>query len=79
MIIQNKDVTLTDNLTFRNKKCANFYLEEGTKNKSSLTNTIKSGDWDVFIHMPYSYSSFFSYSLQSSYKPKEKIIKRRRT
>jgi hypothetical protein len=52
----NNDVTLTDNLSFRNKKCADFYLEEGTKNKSSLTNTIKSGDWDVFIHMPYNYS-----------------------
>ena len=59
---------MTDNLTFRNKKCANFYLEEGTKNKSSLTNTIKSGDWDVFIHMPYNYSSVFSYFLQSPYK-----------
>ena len=66
------DVTLTDNLSFRSKKCADFYLEEGKKNKTSLTKTISAGDWDVFIHMPYSYSSVFSYSLQSSYKPSSK-------
>ncbi len=55
-----------------------FYSEEGTKNKSSLTKTFKSGDWDVFIHIPYSYSSVLSYSLQSSYKPKGKDNKKKR-
>ena len=77
----NNDVILTDKLTFRNKKCADFYLEEGTKNKYSLTKTIKSGDWDVFIHMPYSYSSvsLILYKVHINQVQKEKIIKKRRT
>ena len=68
----NNDVTLKDTMTFRSQKCAEFYLEKGEEKSTSLTKTIPAGDWDVFIHMPYNYSSVFSYSLQSSSKPSSK-------
>ena len=61
------DVTLTDTLKYRSGKCAEFYLEDNPK-AESCEKTINSGDWDVFVHMPYTNNSIYSYSLQSSAK-----------
>ena len=62
------DVTLTDTLQFKSSgKCADFYLE-GNSSTNSLSKTVCPGEWDLFIHMPYSYSSLYSYSLQTSAK-----------
>ena len=62
------DVTLNDTLKYRSGKCAEFYLEDNPK-AESCEKTIPAGDWDVFVHMPYTNNSIYSYSLQSSAKP----------
>ena len=60
------DVTITDTLQFKSSnKSADFYLENNSK-ANSLSKTICSGELDMFIHMPYSYNSLYSYQLQSS-------------
>ena len=62
------DVTLTDTLQFKSSnKCADFYLEDNSK-ANSLSKTVCPGEIDMFIHMPYSYNSLYSYQLQSSAK-----------
>ena len=60
------DVTLTDSLVFRGNKCASFYLESGSENAISLSKTITPDTWDVFVHMPWSYGSVYSYELKTS-------------
>ena len=74
------DVTLQYNIIFKKQKCSDFYLEEGKKNETSLTKTIEVGDWDIFIQMPFSYNSVFSYSFDnlfiSSSKSSEKYNKK---
>ena len=60
----NYDVTLTDNLVFRGNKCASFYLED--QNQNSLVKTVTPNTWDLFVHMPWSYGSAFSYELKTS-------------
>jgi hypothetical protein len=62
----NYDVTLTDNLVFRGNKCASFYLED--QNQNSLAKTVTPNTWDLFVHMPWSYGSAFSYELKTSAK-----------
>jgi len=60
------DVTLTDTLKFKSSnKCADFYLEDNSK-VDSLSKTVCPDEIDMFIHMPYTYSSLYSYQLQSS-------------
>jgi hypothetical protein len=60
------DVTLTDNLVFRGNKCASYYLESGSENATSLAKTVTPNTWDLFVHMPWSYGSAFSYELKTS-------------
>jgi len=62
------DVTLKDTLKYRSGKCVEFYLEDNPK-AETCEKTINAGDWDVFVHMPYTNNSIYSYSLQSSAKP----------
>ena len=62
------DVTLTDSLVFRSTRCADFYLEGNNNKAESLPKTVVPNTWDIFIHMPYSYSSVYSYSLSTSAK-----------
>ena len=62
------DVTLTDSLVFRSTRCADFYLEGNNNSAESLPKTVVPNTWDIFIHMPYSYSSVYSYSLSTSAK-----------
>ena len=61
------DVTLTDTLNYRSGKWSEFYLEDNPK-AESCEKTINLGDWNVFVHMPYTNNSIYSYSLQSSGK-----------
>ena len=60
------DVTLTDNLVFRGNKCASYYLESGSEKATSLAKTVTPNTWDLFVHMPWSYGSAFSYELKTS-------------
>jgi hypothetical protein len=62
------DVTLTDTLVFRSTRCADFYLENNNEKQESLAKTVVPNTWDIFVHMPYSYSSVYSYSLSTSAK-----------
>lgn len=60
------DITLTDTPKFKTSRCADYYLE-GNKNKAdSLVKKIAPGQWDLFVHMPYTLSSIYSFSLKSS-------------
>ncbi len=67
------EVTLTDTMNFRNEKCGDFYLEKDGKDKvNSITKVIGPDESALFIHMPYAFSSVFSYSLRSSARPTSK-------
>ena len=67
------EVTLTDTMNFRNEKCGDFYLEKNGNDKvNSITKVIEPGESALFIHMPYAFSSVFSYSLRSSSRPSTK-------
>ena len=61
----NYDVTLKDTLQYRQGKCAEFYLEDNPKEESK-TKTIYPGGYDLFVHMPYTTNSLYSYQLNSS-------------
>ena len=63
-----KDVTLTDTLQCKSSKCVDFYFEGSNNKSSSIKKQICTGQWEVFAHMPYSYSSLYSYQLSSSSK-----------
>ena len=61
----NYDVTLKDTLQYRSGKCAEFYLEDNPKEESK-SKTIYPGGYDLFVHMPYTVNSLYSYQLNSS-------------
>jgi len=61
------DVTITDTLVFRNNRCADFYFDKDNK-AEKLIKTISPNNWDFFIHMPYDFSSVYSFQLGTSCK-----------
>ena len=61
------DVTLTDTLVFKNRsRCADFYLEGNNEKAQSISKTVYPGGFDLFAHLPYTYSSLYSYELKTS-------------
>lgn len=63
------DVTLTDTLVFKNRgRCADFYLEGNNEKAQSISKTVYPGGFDLFAHLPYTYSSLYSYELKTSAK-----------
>ena len=67
----NSAITLTDVLSYRGVKSVCFYEEGDNEHARSLSKTIKPKGYDVFIHMPYTMSSMFEYSLKSDVKVDE--------
>ena len=62
-------MTLTDILIFKNhSKCADFYLEGNNEKAQSISKTVYPGGFDLFAHLPYTYSSLYSYELKTSAK-----------
>ena len=61
------DITLTNTPSFKsNVQNFEFYFE-GKNNKSlSLSKKIQPGQWDIFVLIPYSFSTIVGYSLKSS-------------
>ena len=63
------DVTLTDTLVFKNRpRNADFYLEGNNEKAQSISKTVYPGGFDLFAHLPYTYSSLYSYELKTSAK-----------
>ena len=61
------DITLTDTPTYKsNVQNFEFYFEGKNNKASSLSKLIQPGQWDLFVHLPYSFSTIVGYSLKSS-------------
>ena len=43
-----------------------FYFEGNNNKSTSLSKKIQPGQWDLFVHLPYSFSTIVGYSLKSS-------------
>ena len=61
------DITLTDVPTYKsNVQNFEFYFEGKNNKATSLSKKIQPGQWDIFVHIPYSFSTIVGYSLKSS-------------
>ena len=61
------DITLTDTPSYKQgKKNFEFYFEGNNNKASSLAKKIQPGQWDLFVHIPYTFSTIVGYSLKSS-------------
>ena len=61
------DITLTDTPTYKsNVQNFEFYFEGKNNKATSLSKKIQPGQWDLFVHLPYSFSTIVGYSLKSS-------------
>ena len=61
------DITLTDTPTYKsNVPNFEFYFEGNNNKATSLSKKIQPGQWDLFVHLPYSFSTIVGYSLKSS-------------
>ena len=61
------DITLTDTPSYKsNVPNFEFYFEGNNNKSSSLSKKIQPGQWDLFVHLPYSFSTIVGYSLKSS-------------
>ena len=61
------DITLTDIPTYKSSVPNFEFYFEGKNNKAtSLSKKIQPGQWDLFVHLPYSFSTIVGYSLKSS-------------
>jgi len=61
------DITLTDVPTFKsNVPNFEFYFEGKNNKATSLSKKIQPGQWDLFVHLPYTFSTIVGYSLKSS-------------
>ena len=61
------DITLTDIPTYKSSVPNFEFYFEGKNNKaSSLSKKIQPGQWDLFVHLPYTFSTIVGYSLKSS-------------
>ena len=63
----NYDITLTNAPTYKtNVKNFEFYFEGNNNKVSSLSKKIQPGQWDLFVLIPYTFSTIVGYSLKSS-------------
>ena len=61
------DMTLTNTPTYKtNVKNFEFYFEGKNNKASSLSKKIQPGQWDLFVLIPYTFSTIVGYSLKSS-------------
>ena len=61
------DITLTDTPSYKsNVQNFEFYFEGNNNKSTSLSKKIQPGQWDLFVHLPYSFSTIVGYSLKSS-------------
>ena len=61
------DITLTDTPSYKsNIQNFEFYFEGKNNKSTSLSKLIQPGQWDLFVHLPYSFSTIVGYSLKSS-------------
>ena len=61
------DITLTNTPTYKsNTRNFEFYFEGNNNKSSSLSKKIQPGQWDIFVLIPYSFSTIVGYSLKSS-------------
>ena len=61
------DITLTDTPTYKQgTQNFEFYFEGKNNKAKSLSKKIQPGQWDLFVHIPYSFSTIVGYSLKSS-------------
>ena len=61
------DITLTNTPTYKsNIKNFEFYFEGNNNKSSSLSKKIQPGQWDIFVLIPYTFSTIVGYSLKSS-------------
>ena len=61
------DITLTNTPTYKsNVKNFEFYFEGNNNKASSLSKKIQPGQWDLFVLIPYTFSTIVGYSLKSS-------------
>ena len=61
------DITLTNTPTYKsNTRNFEFYFEGKNNQSSSLSKKIQPGQWDIFVLIPYSFSTIVGYSLKSS-------------
>ena len=63
----NYDITLTNTPTYKsNVKNFEFYFEGDNNKSASLSKKIQPGQWDLFVLIPYTFSTIVGYSLKSS-------------
>ena len=61
------DITLTNTPTYKtNVQNFEFYFEGKNNKASSLSKKIEPGQWDLFVLIPYTFSTIVGYSLKSS-------------
>ena len=62
------NITITDTITHRGKRSVVFYGEGSKENDKTISKTIKPNSYEVFIHMPFTTSSLYDYSLSTENK-----------
>ena len=63
----NYDMTLTNEPSYKNNvRNFEFYFEGKNNKSTSLSKKISPGQWDIFVLIPYTFSTIVGYSLKSS-------------
>ena len=62
----NYDITFTNTPSYKsNVKKFKFYFEGNNNKSSSLSKKIQPEQWDLFVLIPYTFSTIVGYSLKS--------------
>ena len=62
------NITITDTITYRGKRSVVFYGEGSKEKDKTISKTIKPNSYEFFIHMPFTTSSLYNYSLSTENK-----------